>query len=88
MHPFSPAYLNKFHSGDLRCISDWAYEQLQDCMLCPCQCHVNRSVSKTGQYRSTTQARVYTYMALHGEENPLHGNHGSIQTGFSRPRIP
>jgi len=73
----TPAYTEAARSGELARRARWANSQLQDCTLCPWQCHVNRSAGKVGQCRSGAQARVYAFMAHHGEENPLRGSKGS-----------
>jgi putative pyruvate formate lyase activating enzyme len=72
-----PAYLETFRNGELDRRARWANNQMKDCTLCPWQCHANRLAGEIGQCRSGAQARVYTFMAHHGEENPLRGSHGS-----------
>ena len=73
----TPAYMEIASSGELDRRARWANSQLQDCTLCPWQCHANRLAGEIGQCRNGAQARVYAFMAHHGEENPLRGSHGS-----------
>ena len=73
----TPAYMEAARSGELARKARWADNQLRDCTLCPWHCHANRSAGEIGQCRSGAQARVYAFMAHHGEENPLRGSNGS-----------
>jgi putative pyruvate formate lyase activating enzyme len=74
---FQPAYLRLFESGELARRAERALAKLEDCTLCPRDCHVNRladkfAVCKTGRY-----AVVSSYFPHHGEEDCLRGTRGS-----------
>ncbi len=83
MNKSEPAYLALFNSGELAQRAETAHEILSDCTLCPWQCHVDRIAGQTGQCQTGAQVRVYSYMAHHGEENPLRGKFGSGTIFFS-----
>jgi putative pyruvate formate lyase activating enzyme len=80
---FKPAYLNLLESGELNKRIESTLEILTHCTLCPRNCGVNRKSNELGQCRTGTQARVYSYMAHHGEEDPLRGRMGSGAIFFS-----
>ncbi len=50
---------------------------LEDCILCPRQCRVNRLAGETGKCRGTSEVVVSSYGPHFGEEAPLVGQHGS-----------
>ena len=79
----NPAYLTLFASGELQQRAKEFNAILSHCTLCPRQCGVNRTAGETGQCRTTDQVRVYSFMAHHGEENPLRGTNGSGTIFFS-----
>lgn len=83
MPVFKPAYQALLANGELQERVHLAQQSLSDCRLCPWKCGVNRSTGQTGQCQSGKQARVYSYMAHHGEENPLRGKNGSGTIFFS-----
>ena len=56
---------------------------LQDCTVCPWDCRVDRTQGELGQCRIGRNARVYSFMAHHGEEMPLRGTRGSGTIFFS-----
>ena len=80
---FTPAYLRLYESGELARRVERALALLEDCTLCPRDCHVNRladkfAVCKTGRY-----AVVDSYFPHFGEEDCLRGWKGSGTIFFS-----
>jgi len=62
-------------------------DQLQDmlkcCVLCPHKCRIDRTSGQQGVCRSGVEAKVYNFMAHHGEEPVLSGEYGSGAIFFS-----
>jgi len=62
-------------------------DQLRDvlkyCTLCPHKCRIDRVQGQQGVCRSGVEARVYSFMAHHGEEPVLSGEYGSGTIFFS-----
>jgi putative pyruvate formate lyase activating enzyme len=83
MPDFMPAYRVLLENGELQRRTDLFREQLSNCTLCPWQCGVDRTAGEKGQCQTGAQVRVYSYMAHHGEENPLRGRSGSGTIFFS-----
>ena len=80
---FTPAYLRLYESSELARRVERALALLEDCTLCPRDCHVNRladkfAVCKTGRY-----AVVDSYFPHFGEEDCLRGWKGSGTIFFS-----
>ncbi len=80
---FEPAYLRLYKSGEVERRVEEALAALEDCTLCPRDCHVNRladkfAVCKTGRY-----AVVSSAFAHFGEEDCLRGWNGSGTIFFS-----
>jgi len=50
---------------------------LNDCILCPRQCHVNRNAGEAGYCRTGALPFVSSWGPHFGEEKPLVGSHGS-----------
>jgi putative pyruvate formate lyase activating enzyme len=50
---------------------------MEDCTLCPRECHVNRLEGEVGFCETGKRAKVASYNAHFGEESPLVGRHGS-----------
>ncbi|ACF12542.1 Radical SAM domain protein [Chloroherpeton thalassium ATCC 35110] len=72
------------HTGQLEKRVYKAYAHLKRCDLCANYCGVDRLVSTLGAVCHTgRQAKVFTYGAHHGEENPLRGWNGSGTIFFS-----
>ena len=73
---FEPAYIELWRSGELKARVERALAKLEDCILCPRLCHVNRlektAVCKTGRY-----SVVSSYFPHFGEEDCLRGRRGS-----------
>lgn len=77
MQSAEPAYIGTSRQGHLNDRIKRAFEILNDCTLCPRQCHVNRNTNETGICRTGRKARLSSYNAHFGEEAPLVGSHGS-----------
>lgn len=72
-----PAYLKTFKAGLLAEKIRQAYQVLEDCTLCPRQCHVNRMTGQTGACLTGKQMMVSSFHPHFGEETPLAGRYGS-----------
>jgi len=55
----------------------------QDCVLCPRQCHVDRTAGQTGYCRLPAKIVLNSALAHHGEEPPLSGHGGAGTLFFS-----
>jgi len=82
MSGWQPAYLELLRSGELAKRVERAYEHLQECVLCGRECRANR-YETTGVCRTGEKARLASYGAHHGEEDPLRGWRGSGTIFFS-----
>ncbi len=71
------AYLELYHSGELKKRIEAAKSLLESCSVCPSHCGVNRLSGKEGKCRTSRQAMVSSYVPHFGEEAPLVGRHGS-----------
>lgn len=74
---YRPTYLRTYQNGQLQGKIDLAAKVLQDCTLCPRQCHVNRLAGQTGVCNTAQYAWVSSYGPHFGEEAPLVGRNGS-----------
>ncbi len=80
---FVPAYLN-LPTGELWRGAEQARAHLEDCDLCPRDCHVNRRRTTKGAVcRTGERAVVASFGAHFGEERCLVGRHGSGTIFFS-----
>ncbi len=80
---FVPSYLN-LPTGELRRRAEQARAHLEDCDLCPRDCHVNRRQTTKGAVcRTGERAVVASFGAHFGEERCLVGRHGSGTIFFS-----
>ncbi|MDO8444810.1 MAG: radical SAM protein [Deltaproteobacteria bacterium] len=77
MTSYAPGYLKLFKKGELNKRAEELMAILDDCSLCPRDCHVDRSAGKTGYCRSGYLPIVSSYCAHHGEEPVLSGRKGS-----------
>jgi len=84
MAVFEPVYRVLLRSGELEQRVSKAYERLEACDLCAWECGINRRAGKLGVCRSGTRARVCSYGAHMGEEDPLRGWRGSGTIFFAR----
>lgn len=71
------AYLDLYHSGKLAERIEAARELLQNCQVCPRQCHINRLADKKAKCNTGRLAIVSNYGPHFGEEAPLVGKRGS-----------
>lgn len=78
-----PAYLEASKSGKLKKVAHALFGSLQSCVICPRLCSVNRLENKAGFCKTKGLAKVYSFMAHHGEEPPISGNKGSGTIFFS-----
>lgn len=84
MVPFRPAYLGLLESGELKVRVTDAYEHLSICDVCAWKCPVDRRAGKLGMCRTGERARISSYVAHMGEEDPLRGWRGSGTIFFAR----
>lgn len=78
-----PAYINSFESGHLQKVSEQLFSSLSSCQICPRLCKVNRLEAKAGYCKTLKLAKVYSFLAHHGEEPPVSGDKGSGTIFFS-----
>ena len=78
-----PVYLKTAKSGKLKKVASALYDSLRSCVICPRLCSVNRLENKVGFCKTKESAKVYSYMAHHGEEPPISGDQGSGTIFFS-----
>jgi putative pyruvate formate lyase activating enzyme len=57
---------------------------LEACSFCPRKCGVDRLKERTGYCKTGLLPQIYNFLAHHGEEPPLSGEHGSGTIFFSR----
>ena len=72
-----PSYLKLDHEGQLPARLEKLLETMKSCRLCPRQCGVNRLEGEVGFCGTGRKARVASYNAHFGEEDPLVGQNGS-----------
>jgi putative pyruvate formate lyase activating enzyme len=72
-----PSYLEIFHAGKMHERVQILNSILNDCVLCPRRCMVNRLKGNVGVCRSTDKLMVSSLSAHFGEEPPLVGWNGS-----------
>ncbi len=73
----NPSYLEAFKSGKLEKVAQGAFKLLEYCVICPRKCKVNRLKGQKGFCKTGLKARVYSFMAHHGEEPPISAEFGS-----------
>ena len=71
------AYLELYRSGKLRERIDSALSLLENCSVCPRNCHINRLAGDVGKCQTSRQAMVSSHGPHFGEEAPLVGKYGS-----------
>ena len=84
MGSFRPAYLGLLESGELKRRVAAAYEHLSVCDVCAWKCPVDRRAGKLGMCRTGERAKISSYGAHLGEEDPLRGWRGSGTIFFAR----
>lgn len=72
-----PAYLELSPSGELGTRVTAALAELEDCCVCPRDCHVNRLKNETRICHTGRHARVASAFPHFGEEDCLRGWNGS-----------
>ena len=72
-----PSYLEAYRTGRLAESIRKAYKILENCLLCPRECQVNRLKDEKGICRTGLSAMVSSYNPHFGEEAPLVGTYGS-----------
>jgi len=72
-----PSYLKLYENGLLEERIEKAREIMRECVLCPRQCHVDRTAGETGVCETGDRACVSSFNAHFGEEDPLVGTQGS-----------
>lgn len=77
-----PAYLG-LGVEELRRRARLARRLLFACGLCPRRCGVDRLAGESGYCLTAARARVYSFLAHHGEEPPISGRRGSGTVFFS-----
>lgn len=80
---FQPAYLGAWRTGELARKVEEALRALEDCTLCPRDCHANRLADKFAVCRTGRYATVGSYFPHFGEEDCLRGTRGSGTIFFS-----
>jgi putative pyruvate formate lyase activating enzyme len=79
-----PNYIQLLETGVLKERAKTAHQHLSNCNLCPRYCHVDRLRTSEGPIcRIGERARVHSFGAHHGEEDPLSGWRGSGTIFFS-----
>lgn len=73
----TPSYLKLHKSGKLERIKESLTRRMEDCDLCPRNCHVNRLKGELGFCKTGRNALVSSYNLHFGEEPPLVGRGGS-----------
>ena len=81
--PFKPAYKAFARTDTLEHRVAEAIGELEDCCACPRDCHVDRTVGKTGVCLTGRHAIVASSFPHFGEEDCLRGNRGSGTIFFS-----
>ncbi len=66
-----------FESGKLLDLASRAVKLLESCSLCPRKCRVNRLAGEQGYCATGRRAKIASWGAHFGEEQPLVGTHGS-----------
>lgn len=72
-----PSYLKAYKTGKLEKASQEAFKFLGSCVICPRKCGINRLKDQKGFCKTGLKAKVYSFMAHHGEEPPVSGERGS-----------
>jgi len=83
MIKFIPAYL-KLPSAELQRRADIARDRMKNCDLCARECHIDRLAGELGTCKTGLLAKVSSYGAHLGEEDPLRGWNGSGTVFFAR----
>ncbi|ADE14830.1 Radical SAM domain protein [Nitrosococcus halophilus Nc 4] len=74
---FEPAYMGLYRRGELQSRVEAALKELEDCCVCPRNCHVNRLENQARVCHTRRYAVVSTVFPHFGEEDCLRGWKGS-----------
>ncbi len=77
LRDFEPAYLEIFRQGGIAARIATAIAELEDCCVCPRNCHVNRLLDKAKVCNTGRHAIVSSAFPHFGEEDCLRGWNGS-----------
>ena len=77
MEELKPSYMELYKSGELERRVRALEARLENCDVCPRDCHINRLAGKTGYCHSGHRAVISSFCAHHGEEPVISGNRGS-----------
>ncbi len=72
-----PSYLRLYRNGELAARVKTLFGMMSPCRLCPRLCGVDRLMGETGFCSTGKRAKVASFNAHFGEEDPLVGRHGS-----------
>ena len=78
-----PAYLEAYQNHNLEKAAQRAKAMLEECVICPRKCAVDRLNDKKGFCKTGLKAKVSSFMPHHGEEPPISGKRGSGTIFFS-----
>jgi len=81
--PHHPSYIELCESGRLNQQKKSLFSRLEDCGLCPRNCHVNRIEGEKGVCQTGRYAMVSSYGPHFGEESCLVGSNGSGTVFFT-----
>lgn len=84
MKPVQPGYLSILENGELERRVEESFHHLAICDVCAWECPVDRTAGKIGVCRTGLLAKVSSYGAHLGEEDPLRGWRGSGTIFFTR----
>jgi len=84
MRQYLPGYIKLLKTGELEQRVADAYPHLSKCDVCALECPVDRRIGKLGACRTGERAKVSSFAAHMGEENPLRGWNGSGTIFFTR----
>ncbi|MFQ6617587.1 MAG: radical SAM protein [Fidelibacterota bacterium] len=74
---YTPGYIKLYETGELQRRAERLWDILNDCVLCPHVCKVNRIKGEKGICRMGNELRVSSAFPHFGEEPPLVGYYGS-----------
>ena len=84
MPTYIPAYQHLLQNGELVKRVAEAYQHLSICDVCAWECPVDRTAGQFGVCRTGIHAKISSFGAHLGEENPLRGWRGSGTIFFTR----
>lgn len=78
-----PSYLDSYQNGTLNKTSEYLFNLLASCSICPRKCKVNRLKNEKGFCKTGLKPLVCSFMPHHGEEPPVSGTKGSGAVFFT-----